>query len=134
MSLVVPCRLSAASLLLLCLQIPRCAPVCAAMPGLNKQEDAAPQSETCYRACPVEGPDYVGWRCFCLVWFQLFFALLLIESQFAGFVSSTWPPLAAPFPGIAGVTEAAAPISVAVSSVLGLVAAEAFLGLVAAEP
>jgi hypothetical protein len=37
MSPAVPCRLSAASLLLLCLQIPRCAPVCAALPELHTQ-------------------------------------------------------------------------------------------------
>jgi hypothetical protein len=51
------------------------------------------------------------------------FSSQLIESQLAGFVSSTWPPLAAPLSGIAGVAAAAAPISVAVSSVLCLVAA-----------
>jgi hypothetical protein len=62
--------------------------------------------------------------CFALFCFQLSFAFLLIETQLAGFVSSTWPPLATALPGIAGVTEAAAPILVAVSSVLGLVAAE----------
>ena len=33
--------------------------------------------------------------------FQSVFARLLIESQLAGFVSSTWPPLAAPFLGAA---------------------------------
>ena len=64
--------------------------------------------------------------CFALFFFQPFFAAWLIESQFAGFVSSTWPPLASPFPGIAGVTEAAAPISVAVSAVLGLVAVKSW--------
>jgi hypothetical protein len=69
--------------------------------------------------------EYVLYLCFARFFFQFFFATLLIESQLAGFVSSTWPPLATPFPGIAGVTEAAAQILVAVSSVLGLVAAEA---------
>ena len=62
--------------------------------------------------------------CFPLFFFQWVFAALLIEPQLAGFVSSTWPPLVTTLPGIAEVAEAAAPISVAVSSVLGLVAAE----------
>jgi hypothetical protein len=51
----------------------------------------------------------------------LFLDVLLIEPHYlAGFVSSFWPPLAAPLSGIAGATAATAPISVAIS-VLGLV-------------
>ena len=72
----------------------------------------------------AKSDTHVFHLCFALFFFQSVFARLLIEPQLAGFVSSTWPPLAAPFPGIAGVTKAAAPILVAVSSVLGLVAAE----------
>jgi hypothetical protein len=44
--------------------------------------------------------------------------------QFACFVSSTWPPLAALLPVIAGASEVYAPISVAASSVLGLISVE----------
>jgi hypothetical protein len=42
-------------------------------------------------------------QCLCCARFFFHFFLdgLLIESQLAGFVSSTWPPLAAPLPGIA---------------------------------
>jgi hypothetical protein len=39
--------------------------------------------------------------CFVRFLFQCFLAVMLMESQLAGFVSSTWPPLAAPLPGIA---------------------------------
>ena len=45
--------------------------------------------------------EHVLHLCFARFFFQCFFATLLIESQSAGFVSSTWPPLAAPLPGIA---------------------------------
>jgi hypothetical protein len=64
--------------------------------------------------------------CCARFFFRFFLDDLRIESQSAGFVSSTWPPLAAPLPGIAGLAAAAALISVAISSVLGLVAAEAW--------
>jgi hypothetical protein len=49
-----------------------------------------------------------------------------MEVQFAGFArhETASPPLAAPLSGIAEATAAAAPASVAVSSVLGLVTAE----------
>jgi hypothetical protein len=70
--------------------------------------------------------EHVFHLCFARFFFQCFFATLLIESQFAGFVDSTRPPLAAPLPGIAGATAAAAPISVAVSSGLGLIAVKAW--------
>jgi hypothetical protein len=52
----------------------------------------------------------------------LFLDALLIEPQLAGFVSSTWPPLADTLPGIDIVNAAAALISVAIIFVLSLLA------------